>query len=57
MISRIMLSLRKAADPRQREWSVAEPTAYDRDIQSMRFLRPGGGTRDGRRDEYTDLEA
>jgi len=40
MISRIMLSLRKAADLQQNAWSLAEPTADDTDFQNIRFFRP-----------------
>ena len=44
MVSRIMLSLRKAADHQERNWSIAEPTAADRNLQSMKFFRPPNGT-------------
>ena len=44
MVSRIVLSLRKAADLQQRNWSIAEPTAADMNLQSMKFFRPRNGT-------------
>ena len=40
MISRIMLSLKKAADSRQKGWSLGEPTADTTNFQGMTFFRP-----------------
>ena len=39
MISRIMLSLRKAADSQQKVWSLGEPI----DVRSKKFFRPQTG--------------
>ena len=36
MVSRIMLSLRKAVDP-QGDWSLAEPTEDDKNFHSIRW--------------------
>lgn len=40
MISRMMLSLRKAADPRKQVWSLAEQTEDGGNVQNMSFVRP-----------------
>lgn len=37
MISRTMLSLRKAADPRRGDWNIVEPAKNGPDLQTMRF--------------------
>jgi hypothetical protein len=42
MVSRIMLSLKKAADPRKGDWSLAQPTMNDKDLQSAIFFRTQG---------------
>jgi hypothetical protein len=43
MISRIMLSLRKAADKMKDGWSLGEPTITTTDLQSLNFFRQGKG--------------
>ena len=40
MISRIILSLRKAADSRQKGWSLAQPNTNSANPRSMKFFRP-----------------
>jgi hypothetical protein len=40
MISRIMLSLRKAADSRQEGWTLGGPATNGSDLPSMIFFRP-----------------
>jgi len=55
MVSRIMLSLKKAADLQQNPWSLADPTANGADLQSMKFFHPMSDT-NGERDDYTSLD-
>lgn len=43
MISRIMLSLRKAANPEYQGWSLGEPTAGGTNLQTLNFVRPRSG--------------
>ena len=40
MISRIMLSLKKAADPQQEAWTLMAPNAAGPNPQGMQFFRP-----------------
>ena len=40
MTTRIMLSLRKAADLRRGDWSILEPPSYGSGTAGMKFLRP-----------------
>jgi len=42
MISRIMLSLKKAADSQQKAWTLTEPTMSGPGFQNLKFLKPGG---------------
>ena len=44
MVSRIMLSLKKAADSQERAWSLTEPTAAGPSLRSMKFFKPPRGT-------------
>jgi len=55
MVSRIMLSLKKAADSHQTGWSLAEPTANATDLRSMKFFRPAKGA-NGKRDDDIPLD-
>jgi len=43
MISRLMLSLKKAADPRRGEWSFGEPPTNSTNLPNIQFARPRGG--------------
>ena len=38
-----MISLRKAADPRRRDWFLAAPTADGGNLRAMKFPRPPKG--------------
>ena len=38
------MSLRKAADPREQNWSIMEPALDDKNFQSIKFFRPRRGT-------------
>lgn len=38
MVSRIMLSLRKLADPRRGNWSLADPAGNIPSLKSMQFV-------------------
>ena len=40
MISRIMLSLRKAAEQQQGGWSLTEPSVNHVNLRSLKFFRP-----------------
>ena len=40
MISRLMLSLKKAADPQRGEWSFGEPPANSTNLPTIQFARP-----------------
>lgn len=51
MISRIMLSLKKAADSQQKGWALSEPTVNATDFQSLMFLRPANGANGIRNDD------
>ena len=51
MISRLMLSLKKAADSQQ-GWSLGEPTLNGSKLQSIRFFNSRKGT-NGREDDIT----
>ena len=57
MVSRMMLSLRKAADPGQGDWSLADP--IDPSLKSMVFVRPQSTykvpTSEGQGDESSDV--
>ena len=44
MISRIMVSLKRAADSQQRAWSLTDPTVTGPNLQSMKFFKPRGNT-------------
>jgi hypothetical protein len=60
MVSRIMLSLKKAADSQQKGWSLAEPTVNDTNYRSMKFFRPANGANEKKDDDIpldTVLEA
>ena len=48
MVSRIMISLRKAADPQRGDWSLVDPAANGVSLRSMRFARPQTSTTEGR---------
>lgn len=52
MISRMMLSLRKAADPERNDWSLGEPSSNLSQLQSIKFFSPRWGTT-GRGDDIT----
>ncbi|KAF9790805.1 hypothetical protein BJ322DRAFT_1170204 [Thelephora terrestris] len=43
MISRIMLSLKKAADSQRNDWSLGEPSASGAGLSAMKFSRPRRG--------------
>ena len=43
MISRLMLSLKKAADPQGGEWSFGERYANSTNLPTIQFARPRGG--------------
>lgn len=57
MVSRMMLSLRKATDPGRGDWSLADPV--DPSLKSMVFVRPQSTykvhTNEGRDDEPSDV--
>ena len=55
MISRIILSLRKAADSHQKGWSLAGSTANGTHLRSMKFFRPAKGA-NGNKDDDVPLE-
>jgi hypothetical protein len=40
MISRIMLSLKKAADSQQKAWTLTEPTMTGPSFQNLKFFKP-----------------
>ena len=46
MISRIMLSLKKAADPQQKTWTLTEPTMTGPHFKGMEFFKPRRGASD-----------
>ena len=50
MVSRIMLSLREAADSPQGFWSLVAPSTTITDLQSIQFFRPSKGMH-GKRDD------
>lgn len=50
MASRIMLSLRKAADKQQNGWAPSEPSTTSFKVKSMKFFRPRGGQSRGQDD-------
>lgn len=52
MISRTMLSLKKAADSHQEGWSLVDPTANGTGFPSIKFLRPVKGA-NGKEDDVT----
>ncbi|KAF9789645.1 hypothetical protein BJ322DRAFT_1105503 [Thelephora terrestris] len=49
MISRTMLSLRKAADPQRGDWHIGEPAKHVTNLQSIRFFHQRSAT-NGRED-------
>ena len=53
MISRMMLSLRKAADPQQWDWTFAELSANGRIFQTINFSDPR--TAASSRDDILDI--
>ena len=44
MISRLMLSLKKAAESQQNGWSLGDPSVGGNDPQSLKFYRPQRAT-------------
>ena len=44
MISRLMLSLKKAADSQQNGWTLGEPSVNGNNLQSIKFYRPPQAT-------------
>ena len=47
MISRIMLSLKEAADFEQEDWSLGGLSTNGNDLQSIKFFRPRVGASSG----------
>ena len=43
MISRLMLSLKKAADPQRGEWSFGDRPANSTNLPTIQFARPRNG--------------
>lgn len=54
MVSRMMLSLRKAADPELNDWSLGQPPTTSSNLQSISFFRPRRGTTRGGDDVLLD---
>lgn len=54
MVSRIMLSLRKLADPRRGNWSLADPAGNGPSMKSMKFVRHPRTANEGREDTRLD---
>lgn len=46
MISRIMFSLKKAADSQRKGWSLVQPTVAETTVEFPRFWRSTTGVRD-----------
>ena len=55
MISRIMLSLKKAAGSHQEGWSLGGTTADATNFQSIKFFRPADGA-NGETDDDIPLD-
>lgn len=55
MVSRIMLSLRKLADPRRRNWSLADPAGNGPALKSLKFVHPQSSTNEGEDGTRPDL--
>lgn len=54
MVSRIMISLRKGADPRG-DWSLADPATNGPGLKSMKFVTHQGRTGEGQDDTQLDM--
>lgn len=54
MVSRIMLSLRKLADPRRGNWSLADPAGNGPSMKSMKFVHHPKTTNERRDDTRLD---
>lgn len=57
MISRIMLSLKKAADLQQKIWTLTEPTATGPGFQPLKFFKPRRDANEGQGDIPLDTYA